>query len=81
MMMSQILKSVDFIKTRKFRYLENKTVFFFLKKKSYLHIKGYFIVKNSFVVEVTFNNIVTTGVQTVWLTLQLAMLFLVCNMQ
>ena len=34
--------------TQKSKYLENKEKFF-------LHIKGYFIAKNSFVAEVTFN--------------------------
>ena len=51
MMTSQILKSVDFTKTRKSRYLENETLLFLIKK----HIKGYFIAKNSFVAEVPFN--------------------------
>ena len=46
MMTSQILKYVDFTKTQKSRYLENK-----IHK---LHIKGYFMAKNNFVVEVTF---------------------------
>ena len=46
LMTSQILKYVDFTKTQKSRYLENK-----IHK---LHIKGYFMAKNNFVVEVTF---------------------------
>ena len=50
---SQILRSVDFTKTQKSRYLENET-FFVTKKK--LHIKGYFITKNSLVAEVAFNH-------------------------
>ena len=33
MMTSQILKSVDFTKTQKARYLENKTLFFLQIKK------------------------------------------------
>ena len=33
MVASQILKTVDFTKTQKFRYLENKTLTFFQKKK------------------------------------------------
>ena len=33
MMMSQILKSVDFTKTQKSRYLENETLFFLEIKK------------------------------------------------
>ena len=32
MMMSQILKSVDFTKTQKFRYLENENCFLQIKK-------------------------------------------------
>ena len=56
MMTSQILKPVDFIKTQKSRYLENKTLFFLQIKKHKLHIKGYFIAKSSFVAEVTFKN-------------------------
>ena len=61
-MTSQILKFVDFIKTQKSKYLENKTLFFLQIKKTLLynytsiHIKGYFIVKNSFVAEVTFKS-------------------------
>ena len=54
MMTSQILKSVDFTKTQKSRYLENET--FFLQIKT-LCIKGYFMARNSFVAEVTFNEI------------------------
>ena len=54
-MASQILKSVDFTKAQKSRYLENKTLFFFQIKKNYqLHIKRYFAAKNSFAAEVTF---------------------------
>ena len=45
-MTSQILKYVDFTKTQKSRYFENK-----IHK---LRIKGYFMAKNNFVVEVTF---------------------------
>ena len=33
MIMSQILKSMDFIKTQKCRYLENETLFFLKIKK------------------------------------------------
>ena len=47
----QILKSVDFTKTQKSRYLESETLFFLQIKK--LHIKGCFIAKISFVAEVT----------------------------
>ena len=53
MITSQILKSVDFTKTQKSRYLKNE--FFFLQIKIYqLDIKGYLITKTSFVAEVTF---------------------------
>ena len=55
MMTSRILKSADFTKKQKSRYLENKTKpknIIFLKNHE-LHIKGYFFAKNSFVVEVT----------------------------
>ena len=48
LMTSQILKSVGFTKTQKSKYLENK-------ENIFLWIKGYFIAKNSFVVEVIFN--------------------------
>ena len=57
MMTSQILKSMGFAKTQKSRYLGNKTLFFFqIKKIILLHIKGYFILTNSFVAEVTFKS-------------------------
>ena len=52
MKMSQILKFVYFTKPQKSRYFENKT-FFFQIKIHYLHIKGYFLAKNTFVAEVT----------------------------
>ena len=52
-MTSQILKFVDFTKTEKSRYLENIT-FFSSNKKLNTH-QGYFLAKNSFVVEVAFN--------------------------
>ena len=55
MMMSQILECVDFIKTQKSRYLENETLYFSSNIKNHeLHIKGYFIAKNSFVAEVKY---------------------------
>ena len=56
MMTSQILKSVDFTKTQVSQYLENETLFFLQIKNfiNYIHIKGYFMAKNSFVAEVTF---------------------------
>ena len=44
MMTSQILRLVHFTKTQKSKYFENGT----------LHIKGYFITKNSFAAEVNF---------------------------
>ena len=55
MMKPQILNSLDFTKTQS-KYFENKTSFFFFSNKEIhtLHIKGYFIAKNSFVVEVIF---------------------------
>ena len=53
MMTLQILKSVDFRKTQKSRYLKNVTFFLQNGKIRELHIKGYFIAKNSFVAEVT----------------------------
>ena len=51
MMTSQILKSVYFSKTQKFKHHENESLFSPRIKK--LHIKGYFIAKNSFLVEIT----------------------------
>ena len=54
MMTSQILKSVDFTKIQKSRYLRNKTLFFLQIKNSLITHQGYFIAKNSFVAEVTF---------------------------
>ena len=55
-MTPQILKSADFTKTQKSRYLENKTLFFLQIKKfiNYIHIKRCFMTKNSFVAEETF---------------------------
>ena len=52
-MMSQILKSVDFTKGQKSRYLENKT-FFFKYKNSLITHEWLLSDKNSFVTEVTF---------------------------
>ena len=63
-MTSQILKFVDFTKTQKFIYLENKTLFFLqIKKFIQIHqfrqlqlpIKSYFMAKNTYVTVVTFN--------------------------
>ena len=48
-MTSQILKSVDFKKTRKSKYLKSK------ENNSFYAFKGYFIAKNSFIAEVVFN--------------------------
>ena len=54
MMMSQILKSVDFTKTQKSRYLEKETLFSFQIKKSINCASIAIMPKNSFVAEVTF---------------------------
>ena len=51
-MTSQILKSVNFSNTYKPRYLGNKISFWLQIKDKF--IKGYSVVKNSFVAEVTF---------------------------
>ena len=59
MMVSQILKFVDFIKTQKSRYLVNETLFFPQIKKSLITHKELFYIfkfKNIFLVEVTFNH-------------------------
>ena len=54
-MTSQILKSVDFTKTQKSRYLENET-FFLQIKNALITYQSYFMAKkNSFVAEATFN--------------------------
>ena len=57
MLTPQILKSVNFTKTQKSRYLENKI--FFLqkkkKKKSLIAHQGLLYGKESFVAEVTFS--------------------------
>ena len=55
MMRSQILKSADFTKKQKSRYLKNETLFFLQIKKIIAH-QGLLYGKNSFVGEVTFNN-------------------------
>ena len=55
MIKSQILKTLDLTETQKSRYLQNETLFFF-KYKNSLFIKGYFIARNSFAAEVTFNH-------------------------
>ena len=53
MMTSQILQFVDFTKTQKSKYLQNKTVFFQIKKSLITHQRILY-GKNTFVVEVTF---------------------------
>ena len=55
MMTSQILKSVDFIKAQKSRYLENETFLFQIKKFINCASTATLWQKNSFVAEVTFN--------------------------
>ena len=57
MMTSQILKSVDFTKTQKSRYLENETLFFFKKKNSLIAHLDYFTAKSRFLAEVTFKKL------------------------
>ena len=57
MMTSQILKSVNFTKIQKSRYLKNETFFLQNEKIHELHIKSYFIVKrfcsgcNSYIID------------------------------
>ena len=59
MMTPMILKSVDFTKTQKSRYLENETLFFLqLKKIINYTSRATFMTKNSFVAEVNFNTLV-----------------------
>ena len=48
MMTSQILKSVDFTKTQKSRYLENETSFFLQIKKSLITHLGLLYNKKDF---------------------------------
>ena len=55
MMTSQILKSVNFTKTQKYRYLENKTFFLQNKKNLLITSRGTLWQKNTFVARVTFN--------------------------
>ena len=50
MMTSQILKSADYTKTQRSRYLENETFLLQIKKKK-INIKGCFVAKNSLVAE------------------------------
>ena len=56
MMTSQILKSVDFTKIHKSRYLESE-LFFLQIKKSLITHQGLLNCKNNFVAEVTFLHI------------------------
>ena len=53
MMMLQILKSVDFTKTQKPRYLDKETLFL-LQIKIYYTSRATLSQKNSFVADVTF---------------------------
>ena len=53
MMMSQILKFVDFTKTQKSRYLKNQT-FFLQIKNSLITDQGLLYDKNTFLAVVTF---------------------------
>ena len=55
MMTSQILKSVNFTKSQKPRYLENETSFSLQIKNSLITHKRLLYSKNNFVAEVTFN--------------------------
>ena len=55
MMASQILKSVNFTKTQKSRYLENDIFFLQIKKFIDYTSRATLWQKNNFVVEVTFN--------------------------
>ena len=58
MMTSQILKSVDFTKTQKPRYLDNETFLLQIKKFIYYTSRDTLLQKNNFVAEVTFKGIV-----------------------
>ena len=61
MMTLQILKSVDFTKTKAYISRE-RNIFSSNEKIRELRIKGYFMAKKCFVVEVTFNKIVTNTI-------------------
>ena len=54
LMLSQISKSVDFTKTQKYVYLENK-VLFFLQMKKFINYTSKTMSKNSLVAEITLN--------------------------
>ena len=58
MVTSQILRSADFTKTQKPRYLENE-ILFFLQIKKFINYtsRATLWAKNSFVVEVTFKKV------------------------
>ena len=56
MMMSQVLKSVDFTKTQKSKYLENRTLFFLQIKKLIVHQGLLYAEENCYLAEVTFFN-------------------------
>ena len=56
MVTSQILRSADFAKSQKPKYLENETFSLQIKKFIKFHIKAYFMAKNSLVAEVTFKS-------------------------
>ena len=58
MTISQILKSTDFTKTQKSRYLKIKTLSFLQIKKFINTHLGLLYCKNSFVMEVTVNKII-----------------------
>ena len=55
LMPSQISKSVDFTKTQKYVYLENKVLFFLQMKKFINYTSKTVCQKNSLVAEVTLN--------------------------
>ena len=54
---SQILRSVDFIKSQKRRYLEKGTSFFLQIKKFINYTSKATLAKSSFVAEVTFKKL------------------------
>ena len=54
MVTSQILRSVDFTKSHKPRYVENKTSFSLQIKNLLITHERLFLAKNRFVAEVTF---------------------------
>ena len=57
MMMSQVLKCVDFTKTQKFKNIENKTFFLQVKKFINYTSRATLLQKNNFVAEITFKTI------------------------